>query len=309
MPYHTRLTALLPRLCLQDAGSEPAIFKADVMLPYPWSCLGTITTILHANQPMVVFQNFQDLVLHKDGPMPVTIGALRTKLASTRGADMVLDSQHDPILFNRLKEAGVVASRVARVKLINLYKMRDVLLKAGQRPDHVSAIIGIHQNLIPSPVAPQEVTTQPLDAHIQDNVVPEVEMSTQDSAAPSTSRQHLPERPSSSSQPQSIGHVARRWPTTLPELAWPPKALKEDYGLHTIIPEYASDPNIPLGAEVSAFKTWCTQPLHLGRGVMYANLVKEVTFSGAEDTIHALCGFLMKVSHLHIYSSGTTMCW
>ena len=78
-------------------------------------------------------------------------------------------------------------------------------------------------------------------------------------------------------------------------MAWPPRALKEDYGLQTILPNYEAREDIPLGGELVAFKAWCTEPFHLGRGMAYPNPVKEVTFAWAQETIHAMCGFLVKV--------------
>jgi hypothetical protein len=226
--------------------------------------------------------------------MPVTIGVLRTKLANTHGHDVVLDGAHEPHVLGMLKDAGVVGPRVARVKLVTLAKMQAVLLRTGQRPDHVASIIGMYQNLVPPPVPiqtpPPSNPTAPTPTQPQGEAQEEEPLSRRASPGPSTSVPQAPRLPP----------VARpnTWPTELPELAWPPRALKEDYGLPTILPGYASRVDIPLGVELDTFKLWCIQPLHLGRGVAYPQPVKEVTFSGAQDTIHAICGFLMKVSKL-----------
>jgi hypothetical protein len=135
------------------------VYKDEVMLPYPWSCLASVAVMFYNHEPLVVFQSFQDKFLHLDGPMHVTIGALRTKLANTPGTEVVSDAKHEPHLLAMLKDQGVVASRVARVKLISLAKMQQVLLKAGQRQDHVAALIAVHQSLVQDHTAsePQDV--------------------------------------------------------------------------------------------------------------------------------------------------------
>lgn len=95
----------------------------------------------------------------------------------------------------------------------------------------------------------------------------------------------------------SLTTPTKQWPQVLPELAWPPKALKEDYGLQAIMPGYPSIEEVPLARELEAFKAWCIEPMQLSRGLAYSNPVKEVTFEGVVDTIHGMLGCCFKVSN------------
>lgn len=85
-------------------------------------------------------------------------------------------------------------------------------------------------------------------------------------------------------------------PTHIPNYAFHPKDLSGDFGLHTLIKDYASDASIPLGKEVREFRAWCTDDMCLSRGLQYSRPVKQVTFEGALETVHSFTGFMFKVS-------------
>lgn len=91
--------------------------------------------------------------------------------------------------------------------------------------------------------------------------------------------------------------LARDWPSTLPELAFPPKALKDNYSLNTILPGFREDKSIVLGRQLDAFKAWCTAPVHMGRGTDYPNPVANITYEGCEAVVLGFMGFMLKVSH------------
>lgn len=86
------------------------------------------------------------------------------------------------------------------------------------------------------------------------------------------------------------------WPDTLPDLAWPAKSLKEDYGLHAVLPGFmSSSSSIPYAQEVQPIKAFFMQDVHMGRGLEYPNPVKHVTCDGALETLQGFLGFMCKV--------------
>lgn len=102
--------------------------------------------------------------------------------------------------------------------------------------------------------------------------------------------------------------INKDWPNVLPELAWPPKALKEDYGLHTIMPDYASKADVPLSKELKAFKAWCKAPMDISRGLTYSSPVKEITFEGCQETIMCMMGCCFKVIGMMLCTRSCIIC-
>lgn len=93
---------------------------------------------------------------------------------------------------------------------------------------------------------------------------------------------------------QSQGNFAD-WPMQMPVETFTPRSLKEDYGLITTLPNFVTDPAIPLGPELLELEAFCKEPFHFGRGVAYPNPIKDSTFEGLVDTVQAFTGYLFKV--------------
>ena len=96
----------------------------------------------------------------------------------------------------------------------------------------------------------------------------------------------------------SSSSYTQDWPTTLPQLAFPPKALVEDYGLQALLPGMMSSnssSNFPFAKEVPAIQAFFTEGVHMGRGMEYPNPVKQVTWEGALDSVQGFLGFMFKV--------------
>lgn len=91
----------------------------------------------------------------------------------------------------------------------------------------------------------------------------------------------------------SSSSVKRDWPTGMLELAWPPKSLKDNYGLHTCLPDWSSA--CPLGTEMVTFRAWCTDGMNTDRGKQYARPVQNNTFDGTMDCVLGFMGFQLKV--------------
>jgi len=108
-------------------------------------------------------------------------------------------------------------------------------------------------------------------------------------AAPTRQKRTAPIEPLEAS-------LQRDWPLTLPELAFPPRALVDDYGLQSIIPNFRDNAEIPLGRQLTAFKSWCTTPVHIGRGTEYLRPVANITYEGCESSVLGFMGFMLKVS-------------
>jgi hypothetical protein len=261
----------------------------EVMLPFPWSSKAKIATLSLGGELYVVLGEFHAQVLGPEGPMPTSLDVLRGRLIKATGPQLVVDLNNEPIALAMLKEKGVVAARVARVKLVGLGTMESVMLGVACRADHVATIINTYKNItIPHKDPPAQA---PTPSGPSTSTWPS-STSTSSLAAPSMTTQSAKRKPSGDEEEEPM---VWEWPTTLPQLAWPPKSLTEDYGLHTILPQYQDDPSIPLGLEVVNFKAWCMEPMHLGRGMQYANPVKDITFEGAMDCVHGFMGFMFKV--------------
>jgi hypothetical protein len=82
----------------------------------------------------------------------------------------------------------------------------------------------------------------------------------------------------------------------MPAEAFPPRSLKEDYGLATALPDFVNNLDIPLGAELLELEAFCKEPFHFGRGVAYPNPIKDTTFEGLLDTVLGFTGYMFKVS-------------
>lgn len=338
-----------------------------MMLPYPWSTRAHVAVVVVGEQPMVVLGDFHEKVLHAEGPMPMTIDILRTRLGRVDGGQMVVDKDHSPMVLALLKDNSVVLPRVARAKLVSLQAMEEALTTAGKRPDHVATIIHTYMRVAgPAPAAAGHVpapadtaVAAALEAAAALSSTPLAAEAPQPSRAPASavpaasalpaaalpaaavprassspwstflsfSRKASVERTSASqafgSNPFSHAQRAstpkraaaevagdhtleddtntmpRDWPMELPELAWPPKALKEDYGLATLMPDFKTRADIPLAQEIEEFESWCKQPIHIGRGTDYANPVKQVTFEGGLDCVQGFMGFMFKVSTMY----------
>jgi hypothetical protein len=206
-----------------------------------------------------------------------------------------------------LKEKGIVHPNVGKVKLFSLDMMQAALLRLGQPADHVAAIMRVHRSLLPPPPPPPP-QAPPSPAHGNDIDMgapvpphsPQGEQhQPQDEDMGPAPPLNVPPQPQGSekvTQPARMPPPAinpHRWPTRIPELAFPPGALRrgEDYGLHTIIRTYASRADIPLTAELPVLEAWCTDRVDLSRGLDYPRPVKNTTFEGLRETIMGFTGF------------------
>lgn len=335
------------------------------MLPYPWLTLADVVVVMVGTEPMVLLSHFHSQVLHADGPMPMTVDFLRSKLEKvTAGSQLLMEQKGQPSLMGKLKAQGIVPIRVSKVKLVSLEAMEAALLLSGCQEDHVAIIMATHKRVVPqlSPAVPRlqhpgsqqhvgstaaaqgagsrSALQLPADQRGQPAVPTTLPSSPGGPAVHSSSLQQPPDTPLASdfghhrglqqlgqyfsnmdschSHGMSSQHAksglkrpaegpshcdtfyaaARDWPVAIPELAWPPKALQQDYGLHTMLPSYSEDASIPLGQEVEEFRAWCTQPMHLGRGLQYANPVRSITFERDLECVHGFIGFMFKVGLL-----------
>lgn len=101
---------------------------------------------------------------------------------------------------------------------------------------------------------------------------------------------------------RDVEDISRDWPRTLPDLMFPIAALREDYSITTMLPDYADDDSIPLGREMQLYSAWCTQPVDLTRSVEYSAPVQAITLAGARDIIHGAMGFMFNVGGLRGYA-------
>lgn len=286
----------------------PTIHTATMMLPFPWATLANVSVVKLRGEMFVVLGDFHAQVLHVDGPMYMSMDVLRTRLDKTSGTQVVCHQDNDPIVLAMLKSHQVLGTRAARAKLVSLTSMETALLTAGKNPAHVALIIEAYKKV----VAPQQAehpqgATPPANPHPAmppsatdstpipqpSSVLPHVEHASLLPAASSTSSL---KRTTPSLSGDGDASWARGWPLRLPELAFPPKALREDYCLATLLPTFHQDTDIPLSKELIEFREWCTTPVHLGRGTSYPNPVANITFEGCEDVILGFMGFMLKVS-------------
>lgn len=289
-------------------NGAPTVHTAEMMLPLPWGTLAKVSAVKLRGESMVVLGDFHAQVLHAGGPMHLSMDVLRTKLGRTAGTQLVCHQDNDPTVLALLKSHQVLETKAARAKLVSLTAMESALLTAGKRPDHVAMIMEAYKRV----VAPQQAD-QPQGATPPSNPPPAMAQSATGSThmpQPSSVLPHvehaspLPPASSTSSVKRAApshpgdgdASWARDWPLRLPELAFPPKALKEDYSLGTLHPTFHQDTDIPLSKELIEFREWCTTPVHLGRGTSYPNPVVAITFEGCEDVILGFMGFMLKVS-------------
>lgn len=220
---------------------------------------------------------------------------------------MVLTHDFAPHVLHMLKQKGVVYPTVGKVKLISLVKMQAALLRSGQPADHVAAIMRVHKSLLPPQAAPPAPAPAPPsnDINLGAPVPPQAHQDQyhhprdqEMSPAPPPDVPPQPQASEEVNQPARMAPPAinpHRWPTRIPELAFPPVALRDDYGLKTIIHEYASRADIPVAQELPLLEAWCKEPVELSRGLDYPKPVKNVTYEGTKDTILGFTGFMLKV--------------
>lgn len=299
----------------------PLVHSATCMLPYPWSTLARVVLVEFDSADLVVLNDFHAQVLHATGPMAVSLDVLRARLGRTQGTQLVCDQANNPMVLAALKEAQVLGPKVARTKLIALPTLERALITAGKRPDHVALIMNTYKNAKgPGGAHPQAASAQlptpqgtPHGGLARMPVLhphppsPPSELggsSALASLGTALAKRRSPHEGDPQEEAPSQGMWARDWPTTLPELAFPPKALAQDYSLAALLPTYRQDATIPLGQELDLFKEWCMAPVHLGRGVQYPAPVATITYQGCEDTILGFCGFMLKVrSHSVLWVS------
>lgn len=93
----------------------------------------------------------------------------------------------------------------------------------------------------------------------------------------------------------SLATEQANWPKTLPNFSFHPKALREDYGITTMMPNYMEDTNIPLAGEIKAYSAWCTDPVNLSRSPEYSAPIQPITLAKTVDIINGFIGFMFKV--------------
>lgn len=278
-------------------------------------------------ETMVVMTDFHSTVLYATGPMPITLDVLRIRLSRVGGTQLACDHAHNPMVLAVLKQCQALGPKVARTKLVALDTMEAALIAAGKRPDHVALIMQTYKQvanhsssegmttapsvmvqppasttslgpIMRSPSSPQ-VPCPPAEglvagghapmSHPSDTMASELLAAIGNALA----KRQAPQEPS----PELGGVWTRDWPTKLPELAFPPTTLKDDYSLATILPKFREHQDIPLVEELRAFKEWCTTPVNLARGQEYPNHVASITYQGNEDNILGFTGFMFKVCH------------
>jgi len=316
----------VPAFCGHTGAAQ--VYAEEMRLPYPWDKTAKVAVVRLDNDLRVCLANFHEVVLCEGGPMEMNFDTLRARLNRVPNNRQLLVSQAShPRVLSQLKENNVVGPRCARTKLVDITELQAALISSGQRRDHVAAILRLYLSIVPSSsnALRQSATTAPANSDQGTS-----SRGTGSGEAPSapvhveepTSLQHTEttETPSESRplpQPESTDSMLRRllqaistkrkpaeddlhtmqrdWPSTLPELVFPPSALKSDYSLKVLLPDYKDDSGIPLGQELDDYRAWCVEPVNLDRSSEYSAPVQPVTVTGALDCIHGFMGFMFKV--------------
>lgn len=246
-------------------------------LPFPWDKTARVAVVRLDNDLRVCLPNFHEVVLYEGGPMEMNFDTLRARLNRVPSNRQLLVSQAShPGVLSQLKDSNVVGPRCARTKLVDITELQAALISSGQRPDHVAAILRLYLSVVPSssntlvlPSGIGQASSGPRSSSL--------ETSAEEAPVHFEMPTPLPETdpiepPRPLPQPESTDSLLRRllqalspkrkpaeddlhamqrdWPATLPELVFPPSALKSDYSLKVLLPDYKDDAGIPLGEEL-----------------------------------------------------------
>lgn len=260
--------------------------------------------------------------------MPLNLDTMRLKLKRQHAdSQMVVSQENYPRALAMLKEHGVVGPRCARCTMVSLSDLQAAL--AGQRRDHVAAVMRLYMSVIPrqgEPLQPEPAAgsddeevrevpasqEQPQQEQQQQLVVipqPRQQGAASTSSSSPTDRvqamlERLQRTLADSSKRKrdedDLQSEQRDWPRTLPDLMFPTASLRADYSITTMLPDYQQDSSIPLDEELRRYEAWCTEPVDLTRNREYSAPIQQITFAGAQDIIHGFMGFMFKVGKLNL---------